>query len=292
MLELEIIKLKFKKKWFKEKDMVNKMSSSTKLCNKIEKQSKEKIESVELFKNKENFMNLKGYRLTVGEDSFILFEKEEDYLVLFYLEKVFFDFHNNLFYEKEGIRLFFRLSVLEKYIKCLREIKIYVFYDEDKSENPLKIKFPNMSYGEDFKTGEEIVEKIEILEEMNKLENIPLMEKYFSVINILGEIISVIYFKRYMNICSIFYEKNLKVTYTDKDIVIDTDTDTDTDLDTDSDIEEYIFKDTDTDTDIDRDIAMDKIIRKELYMKDLYDEDEYICEQVYIEAYNDIYDVN
>ena len=36
----------------------------------------------------------------------------------------------------------------------------------------------------------------------------------------------------------------------------------------------------------------DKIIRKELYMKDLFDEDEYICEQVYIEAYNDMYDVN
>ena len=134
--------------------MVNKMSSSAKLSYKIEKKSKEKIESVELLKNKENFMNLKGYRIKVGEDSFILFEKEEDYLVLFYLEKVFFDFHNNLFYEKEGIRLFFLLSLLEKYIKCLRKIKNNVFYDQDKSENPLKVKFPNMSCGEDYETGE------------------------------------------------------------------------------------------------------------------------------------------
>ena len=37
---------------------------------------------------------------------------------------------------------------------------------------------------------------------------------------------------------------------------------------------------------------MEKIIRKELYMQDLYDEDENICEQDYIESYNDIYDVN
>ena len=87
------------------------MSSSAKLSNK--KQSKENIKSLELLKNKEKFMNLKGYRIKVGEDTFILFEKEEDYLVLFYIEKVFFDFHNNLFYEKEGIRLFFSLSVLE-----------------------------------------------------------------------------------------------------------------------------------------------------------------------------------
>ena len=37
---------------------------------------------------------------------------------------------------------------------------------------------------------------------------------------------------------------------------------------------------------------MEKFIRKDFYMKDLYDEDENICEQVYIEAYNDKYDVN
>ena len=61
------------------------MSSPAKLCKKNKKQSKENIE---LLNNKEKFMNLKGYRMKVGEDTFILFEKE-DYLVLFCLERVF-----------------------------------------------------------------------------------------------------------------------------------------------------------------------------------------------------------
>ena len=63
--------------------------------------------------------------------------------------------------------------MLEKFIKSLRKIKINVFYDESKYENPLKVKFPNMSHSEDYETGEEIEEKIEILDEKNKLENIP-----------------------------------------------------------------------------------------------------------------------
>ena len=109
--------------------MVNKMSSPAKLCNENVMQSKtEKSGGVELMKNKENFMNLKGYKIKVSKDNIILFEKEEDYLLLFYIEKLVFDFHNNLFYEKEGIRLFFRLSVLEKCIKCMREIKKLKFF--------------------------------------------------------------------------------------------------------------------------------------------------------------------
>ena len=88
--------------------MDNKMTSHAKFCNENKKQSKENIKSIRLLKNKEKFMNLKGFRIKVGVDTFILFEKEEYYLVLFYIEKVFFDFHNNLFNEKEGIRLFFR----------------------------------------------------------------------------------------------------------------------------------------------------------------------------------------
>ena len=106
--------------------MDNKMSSHAKFCNENKKQSKENIKSIRLLKNKEKLMNLKGFRIKVGEGTFILFEKEY-YFVLFYIEKVFFDFHNNLFNEKEGIRLFFCLSVLEKFIKSLREIKINVF---------------------------------------------------------------------------------------------------------------------------------------------------------------------
>ena len=176
--------------------MDNKMSGAAKFCNKNKKQSKENIKSQELLKTKEKFMNLKGFRIKVGEDTFILFEKEEHYLVLFYLEKVFFDFHNNLFNEKEVIRLFFCLSVLEKYIKSLREMNINVFYDESKYENPLKVKFPNLSCCDDYEMGEEIEDKIEILEENKKMENINLMENYGRVKQNLRKIISVRYIKK------------------------------------------------------------------------------------------------
>ena len=173
--------------------MFNKMSSPTMLCKKNKKQIKENKKSQELLKNKEKCMNLKGYRIKVGEDTFILFEKEEIYLVLFYIEKVFFNFHNNLFNEKEGIRLFFRLSVLQEYLKSFREIKINVYYDESKYENPFKVKFPNLSCCDDYERGEEIEDKIEILEENKKLENINLMETYDRIKQILREIISVSY---------------------------------------------------------------------------------------------------
>ena len=176
--------------------MFNKMSSPAMLCKKNKKQIKENKKSQELLKNKEKFMNLKGYRIKVGEDTFILFEKEEIYLVLFCIEKVFFDFHNDLFNEKEGIRLFFRLSVLQKYLKSFGEIKINVYYDESKYETPLKVKFPNYSCCDDYERGEEIEDKIEILEENNKLQNINLMETYDNIKQNLRKIISVSYIKK------------------------------------------------------------------------------------------------
>ena len=88
----------------------------------------------------------------------------------------------------------------------------------------------------------------------------------------------------------IIYDKD----FTDLDV--DTDTDTDTDIDTEIDkIKDNIrntleYEDMKIVTQEDVDKFTDKIIREELYMKDLFDEDENICEQVYIEAYNDIYD--
>ena len=165
---------------------------------------KKKKENVIFMKKQKKFFKLKGYRIKLGGNGYILFEKEEDYLNLFCLEKVFFDFYNNLFLEKEGIRLFFRLTMIEKYIKSLSEFKIKILYDEDKSENPFKIKFPDISCGENYKTRDEIVDKMEVLEEKKKLENIPLIDKYFSVIELLHERISVEYFKRNMRICEVF----------------------------------------------------------------------------------------
>ena len=77
--------------------MFNKMSSTAKSYKENKKQINENKKNQELLKNKEKFMELKGCRIKVGEDTFILFEKEDIYLQLFYLEKVFFDFHKELF---------------------------------------------------------------------------------------------------------------------------------------------------------------------------------------------------
>ena len=111
---------------------------------------------------------MEGYRIKVGENGYILFKKEEDYLNLFCLEKAFFDFYNNLFLDKEGIRLFFRLTLIEKYIESLtknkskikNKIKIKILYDEDKSENPLEMKFPSITCGGEEDIKEKAFDKI------------------------------------------------------------------------------------------------------------------------------------
>ena len=61
---------------FKEKDIIMKMSREDGIFNKIKK----------------NSFKMKGYRIKVGENGYILFKKEEDYLSLFCLDKAFFDF--------------------------------------------------------------------------------------------------------------------------------------------------------------------------------------------------------
>ena len=71
---------------------------------------------------------------------------------IFYLEKVLFDFYRNVIFKKDNeVGLHFHLSLIEKYIKSLPEFNIKIFHDERKSENPFKMKFPNICYSDDFK---------------------------------------------------------------------------------------------------------------------------------------------
>ena len=147
-----------------------------------------------------------------------------------------------MFSEQEEIRLFFRLSMIEKYIKSLSKFKIKVLFDEKKFENPFEIKFPNICCGEGYETRDEILDKIEILEKMKKIKNIPLYDKYLSVIEIMNEIISVKYFKRYMDNFELFYDEDL--------IKVNADTDTDTDTNTDTDTDSYKGIDSDSVIDI------------------------------------------
>ena len=138
-------------------------------------------------------MNLKGYRIKVGEDTYILFKNEEFYLQMLYLEKVYFDIHKQLFNNKEVIRLIFRLKTLKTYLeyfhKCYSAIKIKVYYDKDKYENPLKIKFPNLSCCDDYLMRQEILYKI-----FNS-ENEQMEDTYFDVKNLVNNTIDVRYCK-------------------------------------------------------------------------------------------------
>ena len=186
--------------------MDNKMTSTAKSYKEFKKQikvNKENKKHQELLKNKETFMQLKGYRIKVGEDTFILFEKEEIYLTMFYLEKVFFDFHKELYNGKEVIRLIFRLNTLKNYLKSFGEIKITVYYDESKYENPLKIKFPNLSCCGDYDMGEETEDEIMIL------ESDQLLETYELIKQMLREIISVKYTKKNKDELPMFDENRI-----------------------------------------------------------------------------------
>ena len=83
------------------------------------------------FKNKIHLFLSKGYKIKVDKKSYLLFEKEEDYLILIYLERIFFDLFKNISFTKEDkeIRVFFRMILMEKYLKNLHEIKLKSFYN-------------------------------------------------------------------------------------------------------------------------------------------------------------------
>ena len=164
--------------------MDNKMPSTAKSCKEDKK----------LLKEKEKFMKLKGYRIKVGEDTFILFKNEAFYLQMLYLEKVVFDIHKQLFNRKEVISLIFRLKTLRIYLKYFmkhyRSIKINVFYDRSKYENPLKIKFPHLTCCVDNDRKEEIEDEI------FNYENEQLEDTYFKIIYWVIDAIDVKYTKK------------------------------------------------------------------------------------------------
>ena len=67
---------------------------------------------VKICKNKLLFSLSKGFKIKVDKNSYMLFKKEEDYDILFYLERVFFDLYKNLlFNDDEIIRVFFSFII-------------------------------------------------------------------------------------------------------------------------------------------------------------------------------------
>ena len=130
------------------------------------------INIAKFFKNKLLLSLSKGFKIKVGKNSYMLFKKEEDYDILFYLERVFFDLYKNLlFNDDEIIRVFFRLSLTKIFLEKLSKIKFKIFYDKSKYENPFRIKFPKLTYLDYYdykeldieiqgKLSDEIVEKL------------------------------------------------------------------------------------------------------------------------------------
>ena len=60
------------------------------------------ISIVRFFKNKLQLFLSKGYKIKVDKKGYLLFEKEEHYEILSYLERVFLDlFKNNIFLNDE-----------------------------------------------------------------------------------------------------------------------------------------------------------------------------------------------
>ena len=110
----------------KDNDIDNKMLNTTKFYNVFKKQNKinKKNNKKQKLTKKEKFMNLKGYRIKIGEDTYILFENEAFYLQMLYLEKVYFDIHKQLFNNKEVISLFFRLKTLKTILNIFVNIII------------------------------------------------------------------------------------------------------------------------------------------------------------------------
>ena len=150
---------------------------------------------VRIFKNKLLFFLSKGFKIKVDKNSYMLFKKEEDYYILFYLERVCFYLNRNLLFYDEIIRVFFRLSLIKIILEKLSEIKFKIFYDKRKCENPFRIKFPNLSYldCDDYKEidifvqgnlSDEIVEKLR--DNYGEIGNLycDVIYKFFTKINI------------------------------------------------------------------------------------------------------------
>ena len=140
------------------------MSSAAKLSKKMKR--KEIKINAENMKIKKKFLKLKGYRIEVAENSYILFENEQDYLNFIYLEKVVFDFINNLLYNKDldkKLRIYFRLTLINNYLESfINYPEIKIFYDV-RYENPFHVKFPFICCFEDLDKRGEYLKEIEIL---------------------------------------------------------------------------------------------------------------------------------
>ena len=105
------------------------------------------VRIVKSFKNKILLFLGKAYKIKIDNKCYLLFEKEEHYEILSYLERVILDLiKNNILSNDEHrkIRFFFRMSVVENYVKKLSKIKIKTFDNKNNYKYSFRKKFPNL----------------------------------------------------------------------------------------------------------------------------------------------------
>ena len=69
------------------------------------------INIAKFFKNKLLLSLSKGFKIKVDKNSYMLFKKEEDYDILFCLERMFFDLYKNLLFNDDEIISFFSFII-------------------------------------------------------------------------------------------------------------------------------------------------------------------------------------
>ena len=156
---------------FKEKEMVNKMSSAAKYCER----------NVKIFKNKVISFLKEGYYDKIDDNNFLLFEKEEHCIVLLNLERILFDLFENIKFEKEEkeIKVSVRLALIIKYIEKMSKLLFGSFYVENENENPFEIKFPCWWYMKNFHSLNK--HEYNILDDLNKWEDLDEMQDSFAL---------------------------------------------------------------------------------------------------------------
>ena len=89
---------------------------------------------------------------------------------------------------------FFRMTLIENYVKKLPEIKIKIkiFYDKHKCKNPFEIRFPNLRYLDYFHYSDVLDE---IMENLEDLENKELEYKFIDLTDKINDTINMKYYK-------------------------------------------------------------------------------------------------
>ena len=151
---------------------------------------------VKFFKKKLLLSLSKGFKIKVGKNIYMLFKKEEDYDILFYLERVFFDLYKNLLYNDEIIRVIFRLSLIKLFLEKLSRIEFKIFYDISIYENPFRTKFPNLIYLDyyDYKEFDIVIQE-KLTDEIQEKISDHIGNLYYDVIFNLSEKINIKYYK-------------------------------------------------------------------------------------------------